>query len=125
MQHVLMTDSFDRDDLVAVAKSVRTFPAARTLLTKRFGEAGRAAFEDLFFALLKAAPTLWPPEDLVAGALVVREVLVHALETPAVKALRRFTVGDRVQAALTTVALVAVGLVGRRGRARRKEDSVR
>lgn len=99
-RHAVRVDRWDKQDLEHVASTVDQFSAGRQKLGE-FTPTGKPAMEDTLWALLKAKPDLADPQEVDPAHLVNRVVAEELHSMPDFERLRRFTVGDDVQAALS------------------------
>lgn len=103
-KQVIKNDRWDRQDLAAMIKSLAAFQAARRQLGD-FTPTGTEAMNDMFLALLKADPELEDTSDVDPRFLVNRRVQEEAKELDEYDRLRRYSVGDDVQAALSSISM--------------------
>lgn len=97
-------DMWDREDLSNMTRRVPPFPTAREKLGD-FVATGEPALNDAFWALLKAEPETVDPATVDPEHLKNLVVMQEMLELDETKRLRRYSVNDDVQSALSSVAL--------------------
>lgn len=97
-------DRWDDKDIRDMLKEVAPFSAARKTLGE-FVDTGEPAMVDMFLSLLKAEPTLLEPAQIRPDHLVNRFVQEQATELDEFERLRRYSVNDDVQAALSASTL--------------------
>lgn len=97
-------DRWDREDLASQLNALPPFSAARQQL-QDFAGTGDKAMNDTFWALLKADPVLIDKDKIRPSHLVNRQIAEQMLELDATTQLRRYSVNDDVQAALSATTL--------------------
>ncbi len=118
-------DRWDREDLASQLNALPPFSAARQQL-QDFAGTGDKAMNDTFWALLKADPVLIDKDKIRPSHLVNRQIAEQMLELDATTQLRRYSVNDDVQAALsaTTLEPDLETLFDRTSKQREQADSV-
>lgn len=96
---VIVTDRFDRQDLSRMLEEVAQFDRARNQLGD-FTPTGLDASSDAFFEFLKGLPLRRDIHDMEPENFINHRVNEEMRQLPETERLRRFTVGDDVQAAL-------------------------
>jgi hypothetical protein len=104
-KHVVDNDRWDREDVrKRMLKELPPFSAARKQLGE-FAAHRRGVRVDAFWALLKAEPELLPTDAIHPDDLVNRRIAEMMAELDAYDRLRRYSVNDDVQAALSVVTM--------------------
>lgn len=99
-RHSVRVDRWDEQDLDYVAETVDQFSAGRDKLGE-FTPTGRPAMEDTLWSLLKARPEMLQADEIDPAHIVNKMVVDEMQSMSEFERLRRFTVGDDVQAALS------------------------
>ncbi len=97
-------DMWDKQDLKAQLEALPPFSAARSAL-EQFAPTGGKAMNDTFFALLKAEPELIDPNKIKPSHVVNRQIAEMMMDLNVTKQLRRYSVNDDVQAALSATTM--------------------
>lgn len=97
-------DRWDREELDAIRDEMAEYAASRGRLRK-VTHTGDDAVDDTFLSLVKAVPKLLPDDKIEGDHLVNARVAEQAQELDAFRRLRQYTIGDVVQAALSTVGM--------------------
>src|SRR4051794_33376981 len=103
-KHVVENDRWDREDAKRMLAELPPFSAARKQLGE-FAATGEEFTVDAFWALLKAEPELLPPDAIHPDDIVNRRIAQMMAELDAYERLRRYSVNDDVQAALSVVTM--------------------
>jgi uncharacterized protein with von Willebrand factor type A (vWA) domain len=103
-KHVVDNDRWDREDVRNMLKELPPFSAARKQLGE-FAPTGEEFAVDAFWALHKAEPELLPTDAIHPDDLVNRRIAEMMAELDAYDRLRRYSVNDDVQAALSVVTM--------------------
>jgi uncharacterized protein with von Willebrand factor type A (vWA) domain len=99
-EEVVDTDRWDREDRARMLKEMPQFAASKKKLGE-FARTGEPAMADMFAVLLKAEPEVMEQSKVKPGHLVNRRILEQAMSLDVTERLRRYTVNDDVQAALS------------------------
>lgn len=99
-QEVIDTDRWDREDRDRMINEVAPFAAARRKIDK-FAKTGAAALNDMFLVFHKAEPETLPEDEIKPSHLVNRHIIEQAQDLDVTQQLRRYTVNDDVQSALS------------------------
>lgn len=99
-EEVVETDRWDREDRARMLKEMPQFAASKKKLGE-FARTGEPAISDMFAVFLKAEPEILDQNKVKPGHLVNRRILEQAMELDVTERLRRYTVNDDVQAALS------------------------
>lgn len=99
-EEVVDADRWDREDRARMLKEIPDFAAAKKKLGE-FAKTGEPAMSDMFTMLLKAEPEVIDQGKVRPSHLVNRRIMEQARELDVTERLRRYTVGDDVQAALS------------------------
>lgn len=103
-EHSVVNDRWDAEDLSKVRNSVKPFEGARDKLGE-FAKTGDKAMDDMFFSLLQVDPTLEDPNKMRPTIRVNRMIMEQAWDLDEMDRLRRYTIGDDVQAAMSAVTM--------------------
>lgn len=103
-KHAVVNDRWDRDDLKSAMREIPPLSAARDRLGQ-FADSGKEAVDDAFWALLKAEPELHHPGEIEPSHIVNRQIVAEMLDLPETEKLRRYSVNDEVQAALSAAVI--------------------
>jgi len=101
-KHTVFHDMWDTSDYENLLEEMDMLESSRKDLAD-FTETGSHAFGDFFFELVKAHPRLNDPADIQANYLVNRFVMREASGLDEYEAMRAYTTGDHVAAALASV----------------------
>jgi uncharacterized protein with von Willebrand factor type A (vWA) domain len=99
-KEVIDTDRWDREDRDRMINEVAPFAAARRKIDK-FAPTGGAAMNDMFTVFLKAEPEALDPSQVRPSHLVNLHIMEQAQDLDVTEQLRRYTVNDDVQSALS------------------------
>lgn len=94
------TDKWDREDRARMKKEVAPYAAARRKIGE-FAKTGGEAMDDIFSVFLKAEPEAKDDRKIRPSFLVNKHILTEAQELDVIHRLRRYTVNDDVQSALS------------------------
>lgn len=97
-------DRWDRDDLHGARQSTSPFKRARRRLGE-FTSTGTQAVDDAFLLLFKADPSLVERPEMQPSYLVNHAVATEIMDTPELRRMREFTVGDATLAAMAAADL--------------------
>lgn len=103
-KNVIDNDKWDREDVRRMLKELPPFSAARKQLGE-FAPTGEEFSVDAFWALIKAEPELLATDAIHPDDLVNRRIAEMMAELDAYERLRRYSVNDDVQAALSVVTM--------------------
>lgn len=103
-KQTIHADKWDQEDLVRTMKEISAFAGARDALAD-FTPTGGPAMGDAFLALHKADPHLLDEGQVLPSHLINRVVMDEMSDLSETKRLRRFSVGDEVQAALSCASI--------------------
>jgi uncharacterized protein with von Willebrand factor type A (vWA) domain len=103
-ENAVVADRWDKQDLVRNLKEVPPFTVARNKLGE-FTPTGQRAVEDAFLNFFKAEPELEQEGAMRPSFAVNRMIAEEMGELPATERLRRYSVGDDVQSALSAAAI--------------------
>lgn len=103
-KRAVRNDRWDREDLERNFKEIAPFSNAHRTLAD-FTPTGGEAIEDAFLSLFKAEPELHETNEMEPRFCVNRMISEEMRELTATERLRRYSVGDDVQAALSAAAL--------------------
>ncbi len=99
-RETIETDRWDRADRANMLKEIPSFAAARNKL-QDFANTGEPAMNDMFAVFLKVEPEPVPDDKIAPSCLVNKRIIEQAQDLDATDRLRRYTVGDDVQSALS------------------------
>lgn len=99
-KEVVDSDRWDREDRARMLKEVAPFAAARKKLAK-FARTGEPAMNDMFSVLLKAEPEMLDNGEIAPSHLPNKRIMEQAQDLDVTDRLRKYTVNDDVQAALS------------------------
>jgi uncharacterized protein with von Willebrand factor type A (vWA) domain len=97
---VIETDRWDREDRERMLKEVKPFAAARKKLAE-FAKTGEPALNDMFAVFLKAEPEPLDDEKIKPTSMLNKRIIEAAQDLDVTERLRRYTVNDDVQSALS------------------------
>lgn len=103
-KHAVQHDRWDRADMAKSFKELPPFSGARKALGD-FTPTGAEAIEDAFLSFFRAEPGLVDTQGMRPSYAVNRMIAEEMKDLPATERLRRYSVGDDVQAALSAAAL--------------------
>jgi uncharacterized protein with von Willebrand factor type A (vWA) domain len=103
-KRAVRNDRWDREDMDRNFKNLPPFSNARRSLAD-FTPTGGEAVEDAFLAFFKAEPELFETTEMPPSYAVNRMIAEEMEKLPATERLRKYSVGDDVQAALSAAAL--------------------
>lgn len=103
-EQTIHADKWDQEDLVRTMREISAFAGARDALAD-FTPTGGPAMGDAFLALHKADPHLLDEGQVLPSHLINRVVMDEMSDLSETKRLRRFSVGDEVQAALSCASI--------------------
>jgi uncharacterized protein with von Willebrand factor type A (vWA) domain len=103
-ENAVVSDKWDREDLVRNLKQLPPFAVARNKLGE-FTPTGHKAIEDAFLSFFKAEPELEDESAMRPSFAVNRMIAEEMGDLPARERLRRYSVGDDVQSALSAAAI--------------------
>lgn len=103
-ENAVVADRWDRQDLVRNLKDVPPFTVARNKLGE-FTATGQKAVEDAFLSFYKAEPELEGQEGMRPSFAINRMIAEEMQNLPATERLRRYSIGDDVQSALSAAAI--------------------
>lgn len=98
-RHVIVTNRFDLEDMSHVLDEVASFASARDNLGE-FTPTGLEAAQDAWMSFFKGMPLPREASEMTPETVINHRVLEEMRKLPEHERLRRFTVGDDVQAAL-------------------------
>lgn len=103
-ERTIHADKWDREDLARTLQEISSFAGARDALAD-FTPTGGPAMGDAFLALHKADPHLLDEGEILPSHLINRMVMDEMSGLAETHRLRRFSVGDEVQAALSCASI--------------------
>lgn len=102
--HAVDADRWDHEDLNKMLKDMGALHASRQRLGE-FADTGAEALDDAFWAMLKAEPEIKDSRDVRPSHLVNRQIVEEMLNLPETERLRRYSVNDDVQAAMSAAII--------------------
>lgn len=103
-KQVVQNDRWDREDLKQGYSEMPLLSSARRDLSE-FAATGEEAIADAFWALFRVEPELLHPAEIQPSHLVNREIISQLLDLPETERLRRYSVGDTFQSALSAATM--------------------
>jgi uncharacterized protein with von Willebrand factor type A (vWA) domain len=103
-KRAIRNDRWDREDLERNFKNLPPFSNARKSLAD-FTPTGGEAVEDAFLRFYKAEPELFEQNEMPPSHVVNRMIAEEMEDLPATERLRKYSIGDDVQAALSAAAI--------------------